>query len=312
MKGISLIFYGFISISRSAYYKHSKADLQQNTIRLCFLIGKVPEQSVKTDPSIKVNREGLRTAKPIFPVFRNFMVQNVDKYAVLPKLYRYLCYMARIIFLVVFCVLGVGLFYYSFTRPKEEVLPIYNPVDLDPDVVDPEMLRIGRGHKIGTFSFLNQNGKKITDKDVEGNVYVVEYFFTTCGTICPVMNKQLQRVQESHASKKDFKILSFTVDPETDDVAQMKHYSSLHHADDSQWWFLTGEKNKLYELARKSFFVLKPAEAQNLGDAGSDFIHTNNFVLVDRKMRIRGYYDGTSEKEVDKLIKDIDILLKEQ
>lgn len=190
-------------------------------------------------------------------------------------------------------------------------MPIYNPIDIDPAAVDPELLRIGRGHTIGTFEFTNQEGKKISSKDVEGKVYVVEYFFTTCGTICPVMNKQMQRVQEAHSGKKDFKILSFTVDPETDDVAQMKHYSGLHKADNSQWWFLTGEKEKLYALARKSFFVLKPAEAQNLGDAGSDFIHTNNFVLVDRKMRIRGYYDGTSTEEVDKLIRDINLLLEE-
>lgn len=222
--------------------------------------------------------------------------------------------MARVIFLVVFCIAGISLFYYASTRTKqkEEALPIYNPIDLDPEVVDPELLRVGRGHTIGSFSFTNQEKKTITQKEVEGKVYVVEYFFTTCGTICPVMNKQMQRVQKAHSGKKDFKILSFTVNPEVDDVAQMKLYADTHHADNNQWWFLTGKKEKLYELARTSFFVLKPAEAQNLGDAGSDFIHTNNFVLVDRKMRIRGYYDGTSTQEVDKLIKDIDSLLEEK
>lgn len=222
--------------------------------------------------------------------------------------------MARVIFLVVFCIAGIGLFYYSSIRnkQKEETLPIYNPVDLDPDVVDPELLRVGRGHTIGSFAFLNQEGTTITQKDVTEKVYVVEYFFTTCGTICPVMNKQMQRVQKAHSGKKEFKILSFTVNPEVDDVAQMKLYADAHHADNQQWWFLTGKKEQLYKLARTSFFVLKPAEAQNLGDAGSDFIHTNNFVLVDRKMRIRGYYDGTSTQEVDKLIKDIDLLLEEK
>lgn len=219
--------------------------------------------------------------------------------------------MVRIIVIVVFSIIGITLFYNSL-KPKEKPLPIYNPIDLDPDVVDPELLRIGRGHTIGAFQFTNQDGKKISNKDVEGKVYVAEYFFTTCGTICPMMNKQLQRVQEAQSGKKDLKILSFTVNPEVDDVEQMKHYSNLHKADHSQWWFLTGEKEKLYELARKSFFVLKPAEAQNLGDAGSDFIHTNNFVLVDRKMRIRGYYDGTNTEEVDKLIRDIDLLLEEK
>jgi len=217
----------------------------------------------------------------------------------------------RTIFLIVFCTVGISLFYYHFTRPQQEVLPIYNPTDLTPDVVDPELLRIGRGHRIGAFSFLNQNGERITQRDVDQKVYVVEYFFTTCGTICPVMNKQLQRVQRAYMKNESVKLLSFTVNPEVDDVAQMKHYASIHHADDAQWWFLTGERSKLYELARKSFFVLKPAEAQNLGDAGGDFIHTNNFVLVDRKQRIRGYYDGTNPQEVDKLIRHIDILLSE-
>ncbi len=220
--------------------------------------------------------------------------------------------MTRILVLALFCVIGVGIFYSVYSRPKEKSLPIYNPTDLDPEAVDPEMLRIGQGHTIGEFEFTNQNGKQISNKDVKGKVFVVEYFFTTCGTICPAMNKQMQRVQIAHSEEKNFKILSFTVDPDVDDVKQMKLYAEGHHADDNQWWFLTGEKDKLYALARKSFFVLKPAEAQNLGDAGSDFIHTNNFVLVDQKMRIRGYYDGTNEVEVDQLIKDIGLLLNEK
>ena len=125
------------------------------------------------------------------------------------------------------------------------------------------------------------------------------------------MNQQMQRVNEAFKKEKNLKIFSFTVDPETDDVAQMKKYAKSHQATSGKWHFLTGKKEDLYSLARKSFFVLKPAEAQNLGDAGSDFIHTNNFVLVDKQLRIRGYYDGTSEKEVNQLILDVNRLLKE-
>ena len=125
------------------------------------------------------------------------------------------------------------------------------------------------------------------------------------------MNQQMQRVNEEFKKENDLKIFSFTVDPETDDVAQMKKYAKSHHATSGKWHFLTGKKADLYSLARKSFFVLKPAEAQNLGDAGSDFIHTNNFVLVDKQLRIRGYYDGTSEKEVNQLISDVKRLLNE-
>jgi len=199
-------------------------------------------------------------------------------------------------------------------QPKEKTLPVINPIDLKSEMVDPSILmeRKGYGHTIGAFSFFNQKGEIISEKDVNGKVYVAEYFFTTCKSICPIMNSQMKRVQKVFSDREDFKILSFTVDPETDSVAQMKRYADRHGAINNQWYFLTGDKSKLYDLARKSFFVLKPAEAENLGDAGSDFIHTNNFVLVDRKSRIRGYYDGTSSGGVDSLIHDISRVLKER
>ncbi len=219
--------------------------------------------------------------------------------------------MKRAIFFFFFIIVGVAITY-QFVVPREEALPIINPVDLEGEMVDPELLRVGFGHTIGSFSFTNQDGKTITEKEVEGKVYVAEYFFTTCKSICPIMNKQMQRVYKAFSDEDSFKILSYTVDPATDTVEQMKRYADEHEVkDDNKWHFLTGNKEDLYRLARKSYFMLKPAEAQNLGDAGSDFIHTNNFVLVDRQSRIRGYYDGTSKQEVGQLIHDIDLLLKE-
>lgn len=220
--------------------------------------------------------------------------------------------MNRFVFLVIFIIVGVSITYY-YVQPKEKELGVINPVDLEPEMVDASLLleRKGYGHKIGPFSFKDQNGKTITQADVDGKIYVAEYFFTTCGSICPIMNKQMQRVQKAYMRESDLKILSFTVNPEVDTVEQMKRYAVEHGANDDQWHFLTGSKDDLYSLARKSFFVLKPAEAENLGDAGSDFIHTNNFVLVDRERRIRGYYDGTSTAGVDSLIYDINRLLKE-
>lgn len=194
---------------------------------------------------------------------------------------------------------------------KEKPLPIINPVDVNEEMVDPELLRIGFDHHIGAFKFQNQDGEWITDKEMNGNISVVEYFFTTCKSICPIMNRQMQRVNKAFSQEKDIKLFSFTVDPETDSVEQMKRYAQSHDAIAGKWHFLTGEKSALYNLARKSFFVLKPAEAQNLGDAGSDFIHTNNFVLIDKQLRIRGYYDGTSAKEVNQLISDIKRLQNE-
>lgn len=219
--------------------------------------------------------------------------------------------MYRILFLIVFFIVGVSISYQYLKPSEKKKLPVINPIDISEEMVDPELLRVGYGHKIGDFSFLDQNGNTITQKDVKGKVFVAEYFFTTCQTICPIMNKQMQRVHEAYSENDKVNILSFTVNPEIDTVEQMKRYADEHEADAEKWHFLTGEKDKLYELARKSFFVLKPAESQNLGDVGSDFIHTNNFVLVDQEMRIRGYYDGTNKKEVDRLIKDIEVLLKE-
>lgn len=220
--------------------------------------------------------------------------------------------MKRILFLVVFFVLGVTITYFMIKPSKEKSLPVINPVDVNQEMVDPELLRIGYGHKIGNFSFLNQDGIVITQQDVKGKVFVAEYFFTTCGTICPIMNVQMQRVHKAFQANNNVRILSFTVDPKVDTVAQMNRYAVAHGADAKSWFFLTGTQEKLYELARKSFFVLKPAETENQGDVGSDFIHTNNFVLVDKEMRIRGYYDGTNSKEVDELIGDIALLVKEK
>ena len=219
--------------------------------------------------------------------------------------------MKRILILaaVLFTAILVG---YLITPKVKKTLPIINPIDLKAEMVDPELLRVGNGHAIAEFSFQNQLGKITTDKDVSGKVFVVEYFFTTCGTICPKMNIQMQRVQKAYLGNENFKILSFTVNPEVDSIAQMKRYADNHGAKSNQWFFLTGDKNKLYEMARKSFFVLKPQEAQNLGGVESDFIHTNNFVLIDRKMRIRGYYDGTVPHAVDQLIDDVQLLLEEE
>jgi len=216
----------------------------------------------------------------------------------------------RVFIVALIAIVGIVIAY-QFTKPGEKPLKIYNPVDVEPEMVDEDLKRKGLGHTIQEFSFTDQSGKAYGSKDLKGKIYVAEYFFTTCGTICPVMNAEMQRVQEAFIGNNAFRILSFTVDPETDSVAQMKNYAEAHSADPKQWHFLTGKKEDLYKLARRSFFVLKPAEAQNQGDVGSDFIHTNYFVLVDTQKRIRGYYDGTDSREVDKLIEDIQKLMEE-
>lgn len=214
-----------------------------------------------------------------------------------------------------FIVLVIGIFtayYINKSAFDKKQLPVIQPRDVNSEMVDPALVNQGIGHRINEFSFSNQNGETITLDDVKDKIFVVEYFFTTCQSICPIMTEEMMRVQKKFKGNDDIKILSFTVDPEVDDVKAMNAYAKKHNAVDGQWHFLTGEKKDLYGLARNSFFVLKPAEAKNLGDAGSDFIHTNNFVLVDRELRIRGYYDGTSSKEIDILMEDIDLLLNEK
>lgn len=220
--------------------------------------------------------------------------------------------MKRVIIVLMIAISGILISYFMIKPSGKKTLKIINPTDVKAEMVDSLMRNKGYGHQIGDFSFRNQDGKTITLKNIKGKVFVAEYFFTTCGTICPKMNVQMQRVQAAYLNNDELKILSFTVDPDIDTVEQMKMYADGHQAKSGKWHFLTGDKTKLYDLARKSFFVLKPAEAKNLGDAGSDFIHTNNFVLVDKKLQIRGYYDGTSAREVDKLIKDIQLLLDEK
>lgn len=217
----------------------------------------------------------------------------------------------RVFIIALIFIAGVTIAYF-FTKPGEKPLKVYNPIDVESEMVEKDLARKGFGHTIQEFSFTDQSGKAYGSKDLKGKIYVAEYFFTTCGTICPVMNAEMRRVQAAYKGNELFKILSFTVDPETDSVAQMKTYADGHGADPNQWHFLTGNKTDLYKLARRSFFVLKPAEAANQGDVGSDFIHTNYFVLVDTQKRIRGYYDGTDSREVDKLIGDIKKLLEEK
>jgi protein SCO1/2 len=217
--------------------------------------------------------------------------------------------MKRFFWLIIIFIIGLPVAYY-YVKPKDKPLPVINPVDVNDSLVATDLLRKGYGHKIGDFAFWNQDSVMVTNKDFKGKIWVAEYFFTTCGSICPIMNQQMQRVQKAFSGDKSVVFLSFTVDPKTDTVAQMKRHADYLGAELPQWQLLTGKKEDLYQLARRSFFLLKPAEAQNLGDAGNDFIHTNNFVLIDKERRIRGYYDGTRAKEVNQMMNDIERLKK--
>jgi protein SCO1 len=162
-------------------------------------------------------------------------------------------------------------------------------------------------HSIPDFEFINQDAELVNQNTVKNSIYISEYFFTTCKSICPIMNTNLVKVYLAFKNKPDFLILSHTVNPENDSVKVLKQYALAHGVNDKKWLFVTGEKKKLYELARKGYLL--NAEDGNGGE--EDFIHTQNFALIDKEKHIRGFYDGTDSLEIDRLIKEINVLFKE-
>ena len=161
-------------------------------------------------------------------------------------------------------------------------------------------------HTIPHFELTNQEGKIISDKNTEGTIYVANFFFSTCKTVCPKMNEQVHRVQEAFKDIKDIHFLTFTVDPDNDTVAALAEYAKKMKADNSKWWFLTGPKDSIYQLAREGYLV--PA---SLGETANDFFHSQDLILIDKEKRMRGIYDGTVPAEVDTLIDEIKVLMKE-
>lgn len=160
-------------------------------------------------------------------------------------------------------------------------------------------------HYIPSFSLVNQNNKAITDMALEGNITVVDFFFTSCPDICPVMTSELSRVASAFQNEDRLKIMSFSVDPTYDTPEVLKNYAENYNAKVDKWQFVTGDKKAIYDLARCGFIL--PVQD---GDGGQgDFIHSEKLVLVDQNKRIRGYYDGTDREDVDRLVAEIGILL---
>ena len=196
--------------------------------------------------------------------------------------------------------------FYSALKPKK-TLPIYNPADVNPELVDSTVQYISKYHTIADFSFVNQNGKTITQKDYEGKIYVADFFFTTCGSICPKMTTNLSAIQKAFSNNPKVKLLSYTVFPETDSVPILKAYAKKNHIDDTKWNLVTGDKKEIYTMARKSYLAVKMGKPSEL----YDMVHTENFVLVDTKKRVRGFYDGTNKEDIKRLIADITFLSNE-
>ena len=197
--------------------------------------------------------------------------------------------------------------FYTALKPKK-VLPVYQPAMVTPELVDESIQYVKKFHTIAPFSMTNQNGETITERDYENSIYVADFFFTTCPSICPIMTKNMYALQQKLSPYPDVKLLSFSVTPEIDSVAQLKRYAVENKVNDSRWNLVTGNKKEIYQLARKSYLVVKED-----GDGGPhDMIHTENFVLVDKQKRIRGYYDGTQASAMDDILRDIAILIEEK
>jgi len=165
-------------------------------------------------------------------------------------------------------------------------------------------------NQVKPFTFTSQEGKMISEKSVEGKVYVAEYFFTSCTGICPMLNDNMKTIYEKFKSEPDFLILSHTCDPETDSVARLKKYADSLQIDNSKWLFLTGSKESLYNAARVSYLLDDPKN--NMENIKDQFLHTQFFALVDRNGKVRKkIYDGLKKNELKELEKDIAVLLKE-
>lgn len=197
------------------------------------------------------------------------------------------------------------LFFNALTPRK--ILPIYQPAEVSFELVDSSLQHVKKYHKIADFKLINQNGESISQRDYQNSIYIADFFFTTCPSICPIMTNNMVDLQQFILKDENIKLLSFSVTPEIDSVAQLKKYAQEKGVIDAKWNLLTGNKKEIYTLARKSYFVVKED-----GNGGPhDMIHTENFVLVDPDKRIRGYYDGTSRTAMDSLKQDL-VILKEE
>lgn len=212
-------------------------------------------------------------------------------------------------FAIVLFIFSVIIVYCIFTLlSPEERLPIYQPDMVNAEMVDSSIRYIRKYHTVKDFELLNQNGDTITQEDYKDKIYVADFFFTTCLTICPVMTDHMLKIQEKIKDDPEVLLLSHTVFPKTDSVPVLKEYAEEKGIIDEKWNLVTGDKKQIYDLARKSYLASKTN-----GDGGPyDMIHTENFVLVDKEKRIRGFYDGTDSEAIKDLMHDIKVLKDEE
>ena len=213
----------------------------------------------------------------------------------------------KLFFGVFFGIAAIVLYlFYNALKPIK-VLPVYQPAMVNYELVDSTLQHIKKFHQIAPFRLTNQNGKIITQRDYQDKIYVADFFFTTCPTICPKMTENMALIQARILDDSQVKLLSFSVTPQIDSVAQLKRYAVEKEVNDQKWNLVTGDKKEIYTLARKSFLAVKED-----GNGGPfDMIHTENFILVDPEKRIRGFYNGTDIKAMEELLQDITTLKQE-
>ncbi len=202
--------------------------------------------------------------------------------------------------LIIVLLLVVSYFSYTNIFPNKP-LPIYNPSNFNPELVDKSLQNKTENHTVSDFNLINQNGETITQEAYKDKIYITDFFFTRCGSICPIMTDNMSKIQEVFLNDNDVMFLSLSVTPEIDSVSVLREYANNKGVVDSKWNVTTGDKKHIYNLARQSYFAVVEQ-----GDGGlQDFIHTPNFILVDKERQIRGIYDGTNDNDIKQIIEDI-------
>jgi protein SCO1 len=183
-------------------------------------------------------------------------------------------------------------------------IPVYYPLD---SVYEGGKYKVTSYHVIPDYSLIDQDGKPFKGRSLKGNIYVADFFFTSCPSTCPKMTNQLKRVQEAYVSNDEIKIVSYTVDPGHDSVTVLNDFARRNGAIPGKWFFVTGQKDSIYNLAQTGYYI-SAGEEKTSSEA---FLHSTKLMLIDKEGRIRGYYDGIQQGEVDRLITEIKVLLHE-
>lgn len=195
------------------------------------------------------------------------------------------------------------------TDEKDLSLPFINKPDFTPEWIEANDPAYKNIHTIPAFSFTDQDGKTVTEKDVDGKIYVADFIFTRCGSICPVMTNNMKTLQEKYKIDDEVLLLSHSVTPQMDSVAVLKRYAENKGIISGKWHLLTGDENQIYALAKKQYYA---GDTIGYYQTGNEFLHTENFILVDKHRRIRGVYNGTLALEMERLMDDIATLKKEE